>query len=91
MTDFLELLNGRYVAVYFRVTAGHEHHVSGYLARVNETGLILADNANLDTATMAGVIFVARENVAFVTVSASSEEPHHEHAQSEDTNDEHDG
>jgi hypothetical protein len=88
VTDFLELLNGRYVAVYFRVAAGHDHHVSGYLARVNETGLILADNANLDTATMAGIIFVARENVAFVTVSAAPEEPRHEHAQSEDTNDE---
>ncbi|HEV8191132.1 MAG TPA: hypothetical protein VGP82_06570 [Ktedonobacterales bacterium] len=90
MTDFLELLSGRYVAVYFRVTAGHDHHVSGYLARVNATGLILADNANLDTATMAGVMFVARENVAFVTVSAAPEAPHHEHAHSEDTNDEHD-
>jgi hypothetical protein len=57
---------------------------------VNETGLILADNANLDTATMAGVIFVARENVAFVTVSATPEAPHYEHAHSEDTNDEND-
>lgn len=73
MNDYLELLSGRYVQVNFRVMSGQAKHVSGYLARMNETGLILVDNANLDLASEAGVIFVARENVAFVAVSFSPE------------------